>query len=163
MNERFTVEFEELFRVSYRAAFAILGDREEAEDCAQEALARALVRWRRVEDHATPWVARVAANQALDRVRRRTRRRDRSFDETVHHPKTSPGDSLVTHRRDLVAALQTLPRRQRDAVVLRHIADLSEADAALAMGCSVGTVKSALSRGVAHLRTELGPSWALEA
>jgi RNA polymerase sigma-70 factor (sigma-E family) len=162
VNDRFSAEFGELFRVAYRAAYSVLGDRAEAEDCAQEALAGAFVRWNRIESYAVPWVARVAANQALDRTRRAARRRHRPLDERDHTPATGP-DVLAERRRDLVTALRSLPRRQRDAVVLRHLVDLSEADAAAGMGCSVGTVKSAVSRGIARLRDELGASWALEA
>ena len=69
----FVEQFEELFAVAYRASFAILGERGEAEDCAQDALAKALARWSRIEDHATPWVARVATNAAIDRWRKRSR------------------------------------------------------------------------------------------
>lgn len=165
MDDRFSAEFEGLFGVAYRAAYGILGDRSEAEDSAQEALAKALVRWRRIEGYATPWVARVAANHALDKVRRRHRRRDASYDELVIEPTSASStgsDGLVDRRRDLVAALNTLPKRQRDIVVLRHLADLSEADVAALMNCSVGTVKSSLSRGVARLRDELGQAWAWE-
>jgi DNA-directed RNA polymerase specialized sigma24 family protein len=50
----FVDQFEELFAVAYRASFAILGDRAEAEDCAQDVLAKALARWSRIEDRATP-------------------------------------------------------------------------------------------------------------
>ena len=163
MNDRFTAEFAALFGVAYRAAYSILGDRAEAEDCAQEALARALVRWKRVEDYAVPWVARVAANQALDRARRAARRGERRLDESSTGAPTASADVIAIRRRDLVIALRNLPRRQRDAIVLRHLADLSEADTAAGMGCSVGAVKSAVSRGVARLRDELGSTWALEA
>lgn len=163
MHERFTAEFDALFRVSYRAAFAILGDRSEAEDCAQEALARALVRWRRIEEYAAPWVAKAASNRALDLARRRQRREDRPLTDDTPVSAALGSDLMATRRRDLTTALQNLPRRQRDAIVLRHLADLSEADAAQAMGCSIGTVKSAVSRGVDRLRYELGPNWLLEA
>jgi RNA polymerase sigma factor (sigma-70 family) len=69
---------------------------------------------------------------------------------------------MSDRRRDLVVALRALPRRQREAVALRYLADLPEADAAAAMGCSLGTVKSATSRGLERLRVELGSQWAWE-
>ena len=59
-------------------------------------------------------------------------------------------------------ALSALPRRQREAVALRYLADLPEAETAGAMGCTVGTVKSTVARGLDRLRVELGPQWALE-
>jgi RNA polymerase sigma factor (sigma-70 family) len=61
-----------------------------------------------------------------------------------------------------VTALRALPKRQREAVVLRYIVDLSEHETAAAMGCARGTVKSAAARGLERLRHTLGPSWALE-
>lgn len=156
MEGGFAERFEELFGVGYRAGYAVLGSRVDAEDCAQEALARALARWRRVEDHAAAWVARVATNLALDRVRRLDRQhRDR--------PPPEPAEDPIAHRRhDLVTALRALPARQREAVVLRFIVDLSEQETAHAMGCAVGTVKSSAARGLDRLRAVLGPTWALE-
>lgn len=155
----FVGRFEELHRVAYRAAFAILGRRADAEDCAQEALARALVRWRTVEPYATAWVARVATNQALDRARRSGRTAPLSDTDAAGRRSADPLDD---RRRDLVVALRALPRRQREAVALRYLVDLPEADAASAMGCSLGTIKSATARGLDRLRAELGPTWAWE-
>src|SRR5207245_4981733 len=62
-----------LFRAAYRVAYRLLGDREDAADAAQEACARACVRWRRLVrgGDPTPWVVRVAGNLAIDRWRRR--------------------------------------------------------------------------------------------
>ena len=154
----FVGRFEDLHRVAYRASFAILGRRDDAEDCAQEALARALVRWRTVEPYATAWVARVATNQALDRVRR-SGRASLVADAGVGR---SSADPVSDRRRDLVVALRALPRRQREAVALRYLVDLPEADAASAMGCSLGTIKSTTARGLERLRAELGPTWAWE-
>ncbi len=151
----FVDRFEELHRVAYRSAYAVLGRRADAEDCAQEALARALVRWRTVQGYAPAWVARVATNQAIDRARRASR-------TSPSADGASPADPMSDRRRDLVVALRALPKRQREAVALRYLADLPEAEAANAMGCSVGTVKSATSRGLNRLRAELGPQWAWE-
>ena len=151
----FVDRFEELHRIAYRAAYAVLGRRADAEDCAQEALARALVRWRSVQGYAPAWVARVSTNQAIDRARR-SARTSASTGEERH------ADPMSDRRRDLVVALRALPKRQREAVALRFLADLPEADAAAAMGCSLGTIKSATSRGLERLRVELGPQWAWE-
>ncbi|MFN8022494.1 MAG: sigma-70 family RNA polymerase sigma factor [Acidimicrobiales bacterium] len=151
----FVDRFEELHRVAYRAAYAVLGNRTDAQDCAQEALARALVRWRTVSEYAPAWCARVSTNLALDRVRRERRQPPRPAD-------AGSDESIADRRRDLVAALKALPKRQREAVALRYLADLPEADAASALGCSVGTIKSATSRGLERLRADLGPAWAWE-
>ena len=74
MDVGFVDRFDELYAVGYRAGYAVLGRRADAEDCAQEAMARALARWDRVHEYAPAWVARVATNLALDRVRRLNRR-----------------------------------------------------------------------------------------
>lgn len=162
----FVDRFDEMFRVSYRAAYAVLGDRRDAEDVAQDSLAKALVRWRSVNRHAVPWVARVATNGAIDRWRRRDREPVRddldAHDLGAGSVGGPSGAALVRKRADLVRALRTLPRRQREAVVMRHLLDLSEAETASVLRCSVGTVKSATSRGLASLRIELGPAWARE-
>jgi RNA polymerase sigma factor (sigma-70 family) len=67
-------------------------------------------------------------------------------------------DPHLGERGDLVVALRRLPRRQREAVVLRYLADLSEAQVAIEMGCSVGAVKSHGSRGLTSLRRHLSES-----
>src|SRR5947209_3570542 len=101
--------FAALAAIAYRVAFRILGDRTEAEDVAQEALARAYVRWSRIEDHAEPWVAKVAANVALKMIARRGR-------PVPAAAAVTPGDldTVALTRLGLASALETLPRRQRE-------------------------------------------------
>lgn len=166
----YVTRFEEMFGVAYRAAYAVLGDRGDAEDCAQDTLAKALVRWRRVGQHPIPWTARVATNGAIDRWRKRDRSQltSRSDDEIVSGDGPSLIDpvqplTIIGQRNDLVRALRALPRRQREAVVLRHLLDLSEAETATALSCSPGTVKSATSRGLAKLRDLLDDPSAFDA
>ncbi|HVX21615.1 MAG TPA: sigma-70 family RNA polymerase sigma factor [Acidimicrobiales bacterium] len=147
----FEAAFPDLFALGYRVAFRILGDGGDAEDVAQEALARAVVRWTAVQDRAGGWVARVAANLAIDRYRRR-RRSGSGW--------SGPGPDWVAdryqpERLDLARALRRLPRRQREVVVLRYLADWSEQDVAASLGCSVGTVKSHGARGLGSLRRAL--------
>src|SRR5262245_4436804 len=152
----FASHFDELAALAYRVAFRIVGQREDARDIAQEALARAFARWRRVHAYAPAWVSRVAANLALDVVRRRPREavggveRGRGVEHDDH-------SLAVVARRELVDLLEGLPRRQREVVVLRYLADLSEADVARVLGCANGTVKRHASRGLAALRAQLGP------
>jgi RNA polymerase sigma-70 factor (sigma-E family) len=146
----FDLAFEDLYRLAYRVAYRILGDQGDAEDVAQETLARAMVRWSRLEDRPGGWVTRVASNLAIDRYRYRRRR--------AVGPMTGPVGLVDPHlgeRGDLVVALRRLPRRQREAVVLRYLGDLSEAQVALEMGCSIGAVKSHGARGLAALRRHL--------
>jgi RNA polymerase sigma-70 factor (sigma-E family) len=148
--------FDALATLSYQVAYRMVGSREDARDIAQEALARAYVRWPKVRDKAGGWVARVTTNLSLDLLRRRNRRAPIGPDDA--------GDTAgaAAERADLAAALGRLPRRQRDAVALRYLADLPEADVAAAMGCSVGTVKQHTHRGLAALRTSLDLSTAAE-
>jgi RNA polymerase sigma-70 factor (sigma-E family) len=145
----FTEAFDALYLGAYRTAYRLLGNRQEAEDVAQEACARACLRWSRLDDPPA-WVARVSANLALDRWRRlQTAAKHRA--ERV--AETMPEDA---RRIDLHRALETLPGRQRQVIVLRYLADLTEEQTATALGCAVGTVKSHASRGLAALRTALG-------
>lgn len=144
---------EGMFERAYLVAFRILGDRMEAQDIGQEALARAFVRWPRVEDHAEAWVSTVAANLAITVWRRRLRQgRLLTPQEESDH-----SENLAVARADLVTALRGLPRRQREVVVLRYLADLPEAAVGEALGCSIGTVKTHASRGLAALRQRMSP------
>jgi RNA polymerase sigma-70 factor (sigma-E family) len=148
--------FEEVFPVlirdAYRVAYRLLGDRGEAEDVAQEACARVYSRWAGVRDHAEPWCVRVASNLALDILRARTRAVRRNERLKTHDVTPAPA---IDERLDLYAALARLPRRQRETVVLRYLGDLSEAQTADLIGCSVGSVKTHASRGLAALKEVL--------
>jgi RNA polymerase sigma factor (sigma-70 family) len=147
--------FGELFRIAYVVAYRILGDVTEAEDVAAEAIARACLRWRKVATlpYRDAWVARVAANAAIDVVRRRGR-----TISAVQDPVHDPIEAAVL-RLALVAALGGLSTRQREVVVLRYLADQAEADVARSLGISINTVKKHTLRGVAALRLRLGPTW----
>jgi RNA polymerase sigma-70 factor (ECF subfamily) len=147
--EGFDTAFPGLFAQAYQVAFRILADRGDAEDVAQEALARAVLRWRSLADKPGGWVATVAANLAIDRYRRRRR-------STLVPPLAiSALDPNASLRLDLVRALRHLPRRQRQVVVLRYLADWSEQDVALELDCSVGAVKAYGARGLQALRAGL--------
>ena len=143
---RFEDAFGDLYRLAYKVSFRVLGDRGDAEDVAQEALARAHLRWSRLRDRPEGWVVTVATNLSIDRHRRRRRL-------TGLGPEPLALVELhQSERIDLARALRRLPRRQREVVVLRYLADFSEADVAAALGVSTGAVKSHASRGLAALR-----------
>lgn len=145
-DEDFDQAVDGLASTAHKVAYRILGDREDARDIAQETLARAYARWPRVRDRADAWVARVAANQALDLVRRRQR---------APRPDARPGADVAAQasaRAEIVAVLRELPRRQREVVVLRYLADRPEAEVAELLGCSKGTVKRHAHRAMASLR-----------
>jgi RNA polymerase sigma factor (sigma-70 family) len=158
----FDDRFDALAAIAYRVAFRMLGDRGDAEEVAQEALARAYARWRSVQGHAEPWVARVASNLAIGRWRKRrpTIPLDASGSGAGVGRRLAAADATtaVVERDELVESLRRLPRRQREVVVLRYLADLPERDVAAALRTSVGTVKSTNHRALARLRSDLAPA-----
>lgn len=142
--------FDGLFAIAYRVAYRVLGSRDEADDIAGETLMRAWPSWGRIEGHAPAWVAKVSGNLAISQIRRR------SLGERLPwRPPATPthGSDL---RHDLTVALRKLPRRQRQVLVLRYLADLPEHEVARVLGCSVGTVKQHAHRALAALRTDAG-------
>ncbi|HEY3673150.1 MAG TPA: SigE family RNA polymerase sigma factor [Acidimicrobiia bacterium] len=147
----FEEAFEDLYVRAYGVAYQLLGRRSEAEDVAQETMARAFVRWRKIRGYAEAWVVRVAGNLAIDGWRRR--QKIETDADAGSRGATSPGPD--GQRVDLHRALGKLSRRQREVIVLRFLADLPEADVAKALGCSVGSVKQHASRGLATLRTSM--------
>jgi RNA polymerase sigma-70 factor (sigma-E family) len=145
----FSAAFSELYALSYQVAFRVLGDRSDAEDVAQETLARTVLRWSALADQPHGWVVRVSANLAIDQYRRRRRA------PTPPVRVAATGDDDSAERLDLARALRSLPRRQREVLVLRYLADWSERDVARELGCSTGAVKAYGSRGVRALRRNL--------
>jgi RNA polymerase sigma-70 factor (sigma-E family) len=135
-----------------RAAYLLTADRSAAEELTQAALVKAALRWRRVIAAGNPeaYVRRILVNQHISWWRRFGRREVAS--EYPLEKSQSDATDATAQRLDLAAALARLPKRQRTVVVLRFYEDLSEAETAAAMGCSVGTVKSQASAALAKLR-----------
>lgn len=155
MDER---EFDEFYRASFQRitgqVYAMIGNRDEAQECVQEAFARAWAHRRKLEraEHPEAWVRTTAYRLAVSRWRRTTRGR-RPADRALSAPlETAPPSE--THVA-LVAALKQLPEAQRQALVLHHIADLSVHDVAREVGVPEGTIKARLSRGRAALAAML--------
>jgi RNA polymerase sigma-70 factor (sigma-E family) len=137
-------------------AWLLCGDRHEAEDLVQTALVKVVRAWSRIERQDDPYVyARaVLANTAASRWRRRRRYDELTAGARGPAPVPDPAGAVVL--RDAVwQALRTLPPRTRAVLVLRYFEDLTEAQIASTLGCSVGTVKSQASRGLSRLRGEL--------
>ncbi|GHJ53099.1 RNA polymerase sigma24 factor [Nonomuraea sp. TT08I-71] len=150
-------EFIALYHASYGKVasqlHAYLGNRAEAEDVAQEAFTRAWRQWSKISKYEDPigWVRRVGWNIATSRLRRamvaaRVMRRQ-------HNPRVVP--EVDPNHVAIVAALRTLPARQRRAVVLHYIADLPIAEVAAELDVPKGTVLSWLHRARAQLAAQL--------
>ncbi|MFG3050956.1 SigE family RNA polymerase sigma factor [Kitasatospora sp. NPDC048239] len=135
-----------------RTAYLLAGDRYSAEDLVQQALERAYAAWGRVRraDDPHAYVRRIVVNEHARRFRRRA---PEQLVTAVPEQAGPDGFGALDDRAALLAALASLPARQRQAVVLRYWEDLSESQVAAAMGCSVGTVKSQASKGIAKLRS----------
>ena len=140
--------------VLLRTAYLLVGDRGQAEDLLQDVLEKTYPRWRRIRRGDDPgvYVRRALVNGATSRWRRRQARvRELPLGPGADRAG-SDGATQYDDRDLLLRALATLPARQRAVLVLRYWEDLSEADTAAALGCSVGAVKSHGSRGLARLR-----------
>ncbi|MFF4491916.1 SigE family RNA polymerase sigma factor [Streptomyces sp. NPDC001544] len=156
-SEEFHAFFERHYAELSRLAHLLTGEPDAADDLAADALLALWHRWDRVRaaDHPVAYARGVVANLARTRIRSavRERRRIALFwshrEERVENPDVA---GVV----DVQGALRRLPFRKRACVVLRHAFDLSEKDTALALGVSVGTVKSQTSKGMAELQRLLG-------
>ncbi|GAA1850728.1 SigE family RNA polymerase sigma factor [Asanoa iriomotensis] len=132
--------------------YAYTADVSAAQDAVQEAFTRAWPRWDRLVTYDEPaaWVRRVALNVAANRWRRVQAARAHA-----RHHREEAVDPPSPDRVALARALRTLPEKQRRAIVLFHIADLSIAAIATEEGVPEGTVKAWLHRGRAALATLL--------
>jgi RNA polymerase sigma-70 factor (sigma-E family) len=138
-----------------RSLASYTGDAALAEDLAQEALARALVRWRKVGAMDAPamWVYRTAMNLARSRFRRR-RAEARAYERVGVRSEDAQQvdqDAVLTVRSEI----GRLPERQRAALVLRFHADLSVDETAAVMGCAPGTVKALTHQALERLRSRI--------
>ncbi|WP_369246235.1 SigE family RNA polymerase sigma factor [Streptomyces sp. R41] len=140
-----------------RTAFLLTGEQHAAEDLVQSTLEQVYVAWRRVgaADDPEAYVRRVMINAHARKHRRKLKEFLAPKDDSgLTHELPDSGDRIAQadDRSALLKALSQLPARQREAVVLRYWEDLSESQAAEAMGCSVGAVKSNAAKGIAKLR-----------
>jgi RNA polymerase sigma-70 factor (sigma-E family) len=134
-----------------RLALLMLGDRDAAQDVVQDAFFGLYRRWDGLAsaDAAPAYLRTSVLNGCRTALRRRSRQALSVADEALES-----AESALVHteeRRALLAAVRRLPARQREVLVLRYYLDMTEGQAAQAMGVSRGTVKSATSRAVAAL------------
>ena len=145
------VLFEDHFASLCRTAYLVVGDTALAEELVMEVFASVLPRWTLVEqaDHPLAYLRRSVVNLAVSRLRRLRLERRTAARRAAAPPATrtdaSDDDAAV------LAALRQLPARQRACVVLRYFNDMTDPDIAAALGCTVGTVKSQLSKARARL------------
>lgn len=153
MADARTADFDEFYRGTatrvVHLVYASTGDLTLAQDCTQEAYARAWADWDRVcrADEPLAWVRTVARRLAISEWRR-SRARDRAYTRHGVGPTARPPDE--THVA-VTRALRELPEEMREAVVLHYIADLPVDQIAAETGTPPGTVKARLHRGRARL------------
>lgn len=152
--------FEAFYRDEYRSmvgiALALATDTAAAEDLAQDAFLTAHRRWDRVSQYDSPaaWVRRVLINRATSR-RRRMSAELRAVARVGPPEPVAPDLSAET--AEVWEQVRRLPRRQRQAIALHYVGQLSTVEIADVMGCSQGAVKSHLHRAREALRGSLAP------
>lgn len=147
----------------FRAAYLMVGDHALAEDLLQEALTKTYVAWPKLRDvnNAEAYTRKAITTTAISWWRRKSWQNEKPRDDVPERPFAEHSEQIA--QRDwLWAELQSLPPRQRAAIVLRFYEDLTEAQTAEAMGVTIGTVKSTVSDALKKLRAKLGPDVKVE-
>ncbi len=136
-----------------RGAYLITGDLAEAEDLLQTALERAYRRWPSIRRKDVPeaYVRKIVVTTAINAGRRR-KFMSTPLDEQQLPGLSDPAMESLPGRAALLGCVRELPAGQRAVLVLRYFDDLTEAETARVLGCSVGTVKSQHARAMARLR-----------
>jgi RNA polymerase sigma-70 factor (sigma-E family) len=136
----------------------LLDDATQSEEVVQEAFARTYAGWSRLRrpDDPLPYVQRAVVNLARGGLRRRVRARAFRPERTPDVPSAEHSAALRERGREVAAAVRTLPRRQRECVVLRYYLDCSVHETAQALRISDGSVKQHLHRAHATLADRLG-------
>ena len=147
--------------IVFSQAFRMLGACSAAEEVTQESLVRlwkAAPDWKANRAKITTWLYRVTLNLCIDRLRKSNRNSGEVQQEVVDGTPSAERNLQTTERlQALQHALQTLPGRQKQAVILRHIEGLSNAEIADIFGISVAAVESLVSRGKRALAITLAP------
>ena len=151
-----TALFEEHYASLVRMARLLVDDRETAEDVVMEAFTSLYRRWTAIRDpgEAHRYLRSCVLNGARSQLRRRRLWR-RHESEGPQQETTRDGQANEADRSTVTQLLGTLPCRQRQVLVLRYFADLTEAQIAYELGVSPGSVKTHASRGLAALARAL--------
>ena len=145
------------YRALVRLAALLLRDTPTAEEVVQDSFVAMHGGWQRLRDteKALAYLRQAVVNRSRSVLRHRTVVDKNLQKAPPDMPSAEHGAMVLLERYAVVAALRDLPDRQREAIVLRYYADLSEAEIATAMGISRGAVKSHTARGMSALRTAL--------
>jgi RNA polymerase sigma-70 factor (sigma-E family) len=135
-----------------RTAYLLTHDHALAEDLLQATLTKAWFAWRRIDGSPEAYVRRILFNTYASWWRRKWS--GELPTEVLPERGTAAAADGVAGTHDLWTAMERLPRRMRAVVVLRYFEDLTEAETASLLGCSVGTVKSQTSKALAKLRVD---------
>ena len=140
-----------------RLATLLVRDVQTAEEVVQDSFIAMHSGWQRLgnAEKALAYLRQAVVNRSRSAQRYRTLADTNLQKAPPDMPSAEPGALELLERAALVAALRDLPDRQREAIVLQYYADLSEAEAAAAMGISPGAVKSHTARGMSALRAAL--------
>jgi len=149
--------YSEHYRALVRLAALLVRDTPTAEEVVQDSFVAMHGGWRRLRDteKALAYLRQAVVNRSRSVLRHRTVVDKNLQKAPPDMPSAEHGALVLLERSAVVAALRDLPDRQREAIVLRYYADLSEAEIATAMGISRGAVKSHTARGMTALRTAL--------
>ena len=160
--EAFEQLMQPLEQLVWRICWHYTGNRENAEDCGQEAMIRI---WRSLDSYRgecalESWVYRIAANCCMDFLRKKKRdksvsvepMREQGFDPADPSPGTEEQAVAADEQRRLREAVAQLPEEQREALILTQLEKIPYEEAAKALGVSEGTVKSRVNRAKARLK-----------
>ena len=149
--------YSEHYRALVRLAAMLVRDTQTAEEVVQDSFVAMHDGWQRLRDgeKALAYLRQAVVNRSRSVLRHRTVVDKNLQKAPPDMPSAEHGALVLLERHAVVAALRDLPDRQREAIVLRYYAGLSEAEIAAAMGISRGAVKSHTSRAMAALRTTL--------
>ena len=149
--------YSEHYRALVRLAALLVRDKPTAEEVVQDSFVAMQGGWQRLRDteKALAYLRQAVVNRSRSVLRHRTVVDKNLQKAPPDMPSAEHGALVLLERSAVVAALRGLPDRQREAIVLRYYADLSEAEIATAMGISRGAVKSHTARGMTALRTAL--------
>ena len=147
------------YRALVRLAALLVRDMATAEEVVQDSFVAMHASWRRLRDSekALSYLRQSVVNRSRSVLRHRVVVDKNAPKPPPQAPSAEQGAMTELERGAVIAALRTLPERQREALVLRYYADLTEAQIASTMGISRGAVKSHTARGMSSLRIVLEP------